>query len=96
MAVNDDRPAQPTAKPMARSGRRQPNKRNADPEARTRQFLALMVGVTFSVITLLVVIGGLAGRFDPTLVDAMITALTSAAAGVWVYFFRHGKTGGED
>ena len=94
MAVNDD--TQPASEPAARTGRRQPNRRNADPEARTRQFLALLVGVTFSVMTLLVVIGGLAGRFDPTLVDAMITALTTAAAGVWVYFFRGGKTGGED
>lgn len=96
MAVNDDRRRQPAGKPVARTGSTQPDKRNADAEARTRQFLALLVGVTFSVMTLLVVIGGLAGRFDQTLVDAMVTASTSAAAGVWFYFFRGGKTGGED
>lgn len=96
MTVNDDRRAQSAGKPVARTGGGQPNKRNTDPEARTRQVLALLVGVTFSVMTLLVVVGGLAGRFDQTLVDAMITALTSAAAGVWLHFFRHGKTGGEE
>lgn len=94
MAVNDDRRVRPAGEPKAGADGNPRNKRNADREERTREFLALLIGITFSIIALVVVIGGLAGRFDQTLVDAMITALTSAAGGVWLYFFHRDRPGG--
>jgi hypothetical protein len=67
----------------------------ADPEAQTRRVVAIVVSATFSMIALLVVIGGFVGRFDPTLVDAAFTAFAGAAATVWIYLFHQNKTRGE-
>jgi hypothetical protein len=96
MTVNDDRRARPGSKPKAVADGNPRNERDAEREEGTRQFLARLIGITFSIIAVVVVIGGLAGRFDQTLVDAMITALSSAAAGVVLYFFHHDRPGGGD
>jgi len=67
----------------------------ADPEAQTRRVVAIVVSTTFSTIALLIVIGGFVGRFDQTLVDAVVTALAGAAGAVWIYLFHQNKSRGE-
>ena len=44
---------------------------------------------------MLIVIGGLAGRFDQALVGTVVTALAGAAPAVWTYMFHRNKAGGE-
>jgi len=95
MAVNEDRQVQQPmhASPVRDDGG--PTGRKSDLEAQTRRLVAILVSATFSAIALIIVIGGLMGRFDQTLVDAVVTALAGAAGTVWVYLFHRNKSEGE-
>jgi hypothetical protein len=93
MAVDEDRQVDQGAHtPGIRED--EPAENKTDLEAQTRRLVAVLVSATFSVIALIVVIGGMIGRFDQVLVDAVVTALASAAGAVWVYLFQR-KSGGQ-
>jgi hypothetical protein len=82
MVANDDNQPDPP------SG---PGERTPDPEAQTRRTLAVMIFSGFSLIALLVVIGGMVGKFDQTLVDAVVTAMAGSAATVAYFFFHNNQ-----
>jgi hypothetical protein len=69
--------------------------RKADVDAQTRRVVAIVVSVTFSAIALLIVIGGMLGRFDQTLVGDVLAALVCAAGAIFAYLFYRSKAGGE-
>jgi hypothetical protein len=47
------------------------------------------------IIAVLIVIGGLVGRFDQALVGTVVTTLAGAAGAVWAHLFHRSKAGGE-
>jgi hypothetical protein len=63
----------------------------ADSEG-TRRVLAYVLSVAFSLASVLVVIGGLFGKFDEELVDAAFGVLGSAATAVACFYFRRGHS----
>ena len=95
MAVNDDRGAQSMGSPAVRDTGGAPGRHETDGLAATRRLVALAVSVTFLIIAVLIVIGGLVGRFDQALVGTVVTALAGAAGAVWAHLFHRGKAGGE-
>lgn len=78
-----------------RDGGDAPDKPAEGPEESTRRLVAVVVSITFSIGVLLVLIGGLAGRFNQTLVEAAVTALIAAAGAVWAYLFHRKRPGDE-
>ena len=56
--------------------------------AATRHFLAVVVSVGFSVTAVLVVIGGLMGRFGPDLIGPVLAAFALSQSAVAYFYFR--------
>lgn len=54
----------------------------------TRNFLAVVIALGFSVTAVLVVIGGLMGRFGPDLVGPAIAAIAASQSLVGYFYFR--------
>jgi hypothetical protein len=60
--------------------------------ASTRHLLAVVVYLGFSVTAVLVIVGGLTGRFGPELVGCVVTATTASATAVVYHFFRRSSS----
>lgn len=82
MVANDD------SQPDPPSGPGQPA---TDTEAQTRRTIAVMIISGFSLIALVVLIGAMAGKFDQTLADAVVTAWAGSAGAVAFFFFRNNR-----
>jgi hypothetical protein len=54
----------------------------------TRDLLAVVVYLGFSLTAVLVIVGGLTGRFGPELVGCVVTAATASATAVVYFYFR--------
>jgi hypothetical protein len=61
--------------------------RAPDPEDKIRKTLAIVLCGGFSLITVLIVIGGMVGKFDQTLVDGVVTAFAGSAVSVACFYF---------
>lgn len=57
--------------------------------ASTRHFLAVVVSLGFSVTAILVVIGGLMGRFGPDLIGPVLGAFVASQSAVAYFYFRN-------
>jgi len=55
----------------------------------TRNRLAMAIWVPYALISILIVVGGLAGRFGPEVVDPVVAAYAASATAVAYFFFRH-------
>lgn len=64
---------------------------SADTES-TRRVLAYVLSVAFSVASVLVVIGGLIGKFDQELVDTAFGVLGSSTGAVACFYFRRSRS----
>jgi hypothetical protein len=55
----------------------------------TRNLLALAIWVPYAMIAILLVFGGLAGKFGPEIVDPVVAAYAASATAVAYFYFRH-------
>jgi hypothetical protein len=65
--------------------------RTGDAET-TRRVLAYVLCAAFSLASVLVVIGGLIGKFDQGLVDAVFGVLGSSTAAIACFYFRSNRS----
>jgi hypothetical protein len=56
--------------------------------AGTRNVLAIVVAATLALAVILVVVGGLIGRFPVGLVEDVLTVLAAPASAVAIYYFH--------
>jgi hypothetical protein len=59
------------------------------PEAGTRHLLAIILAIGMTVAMLMVVFGGLIGRFDATLVGAVCAPYGTAFAAAAYFYFKN-------
>jgi hypothetical protein len=55
----------------------------------TRNMLAIAIWLPYALIALLLVIGGLLGKFGPEVVDPVVAAYAASATTVVYFYFRH-------
>jgi hypothetical protein len=61
----------------------------------TRNVLALVIAVSYALCAILVVIGGLEGKFGPEVVGPIVGALATSATAVAYFFFHRYQSKGE-
>lgn len=55
----------------------------------TRNRLAMAIWIPNALLSILIVVGGLAGKFGPEVVDPVVAAYAASATAVAYFFFRH-------
>ena len=55
----------------------------------TRNRLAMAIWIPYALISILITIGGLAGKFGPEVMDPVVAAYAASATAVAYFFFRH-------
>jgi hypothetical protein len=55
----------------------------------TRNRLAMAIWMPYALISILITIGGLAGKFGPEVVDPVVAAYGASAPAVAYFFFRN-------